>query len=169
MEQALISGITLQKNEARIMVSNVPDRPGIAADILGPVAEKNIEVDMIVQNIGSNGIADFTFTVPKLDFDETVMILKNLSSQLGGCIITGDDTIVKLSIVGVGMRSHAGIASKMFSVLAAENINIKMISTSEIKISVVIEEKYAELAVRCLHTAFELEKTISGKNDLEVD
>ena len=169
MEQALISGITLQKNEAQIMVSNVPDRPGIAADILGPVAEKNIEVDMIVQNIGSNGIADFTFTVPKLDFDETVMILKNLSSQLGGCIITGDDTIVKLSIVGVGMRSHAGIASKMFSVLAAENINIKMISTSEIKISVVIEEKYAELAVRCLHTAFELEKAISGKNDLEVD
>ncbi|OUU75614.1 MAG: aspartate kinase [Methylococcaceae bacterium TMED69] len=161
MEQALISGITLKKNEAQIMLSNVPDRPGIAADILGPVAEKNIEVDMIVQNIGSNGIADFTFTVPKLDFDETVMILNNLSNQLGGSIISGDDKIVKLSIVGVGMRSHAGIASKMFSVLAAENINIKMISTSEIKISVVIEEKYGELAVRCLHTAFELQSTIS--------
>ena len=116
MEQALISGITLKKNEAQIMVSNVPDRPGIAADILGPVAEKNIEVDMIVQNIGSNGIADFTFTVPKLDFDQTVTILNNLSNQLGGCIISGDDKIVKLSIVGVGMRSHAGIASKMFSV-----------------------------------------------------
>ena len=143
------------------MVSNVPDRPGIAADILGPVAEKNIEVDMIVQNIGSNGIADFTFTVPKLDFDETVVILNNLSNQLGGSIISGDDKIVKLSIVGVGMRSHAGIASKMFSVLAGENINIKMISTSEIKISVVIEEKYGELAVRCLHTAFELQSTIS--------
>ncbi len=161
MEQALISGITLKKNEAQIMVSNVPDRPGIAADILGPVAEKNIEVDMIVQNIGSNGIADFTFTVPKLDFGETMMILKNLSNQLGGCIISGDDKIVKLSIVGVGMRSHAGIASKMFSVLAAENINIKMISTSEIKISVVIEEKYGELAVRCLHTAFELQSMVS--------
>ena len=143
------------------MVSNVPDRPGIAADILGPVAEKNIEVDMIVQNIGSNGIADFTFTVPKLDFDDTVVILNNLSDQLGGCIISGDDKIVKLSIVGVGMRSHAGIASKMFSVLAAENINIKMISTSEIKISVVIEEKYGELAIRCLHAAFELQNTIS--------
>ncbi len=161
MEQALISGITLKKNEAQIMVSNVPDRPGIAADILGPVAEKNIEVDMIVQNIGSNGIADFTFTVPKLDFGETMMTLKNLSNQLGGCIISGDDKIVKLSIVGVGMRSHAGIASKMFSVLAAENINIKMISTSEIKISVVIEEKYGELAVRCLHTAFELQSMVS--------
>ena len=161
MEQALISGITLKKNEAQIMVSNVPDRPGIAAEILGPVANKNIEVDMIVQNIGSNGIADFTFTVPKLDFQETLLILNNLASQLGGSIISGDDKIVKLSIVGVGMRSHAGIASKMFSVLANENINIKMISTSEIKISVVIEEKYGELAVRSLHSAFDLQNSLN--------
>lgn len=161
MEQAIISGITLKKNEAQIMVSNVPDRPGIAADILGPVAEKNIEVDMIVQNIGSNGIADFTFTVPKNDYEETKSILSNLSNQLGSSVISGDNKIVKLSIVGVGMRSHAGIASKMFSVLATENINIKMISTSEIKISVVIEEKYGELAVRSLHSAFELQDLTS--------
>ena len=135
----------------------VTDRPGIASDILGPVADQNIEVDMIVQNLGEEGITDFTFTVSRDDFQQTKKILEPLLTELGATRIDGDTKIVKLSIVGVGMRSHSGIASKMFRALAEENINIKMISTSEIKISVVIDEKYSELGVRCLHSAFELE------------
>ena len=157
MEKAIISGVALNKNEAQIKVIGVTDRPGIASDILGPVADQNIEVDMIVQNLGEEGITDFTFTVSRDDFQQTKKILEPLLTELGATRIDGDTKIVKLSIVGVGMRSHSGIASKMFRTLAEENINIKMISTSEIKISVVIDEKYSELGVRCLHSAFELE------------
>jgi aspartate kinase len=125
---------------------------------LGPVAEANIEVDMILQNMGADGTTDFTFTVHRNDFDTAFLILEAISSQLGARSIEGDNKIVKVSVVGVGMRSHAGIASRMFSALAAEGINIQMISTSEIKISVVIDEKYSELGVRTLHTEFELER-----------
>lgn len=157
MEQALISGVTLNRDEAQVMVLGVPDRPGIASGLLGPVADANIEVDMIVQNSSADGATDFTFTVHRNEFERTLEILKGLSEEMGARGVQGDKRIVKVSIVGVGMRSHAGIASQMFRALAAENINIRMISTSEIKISVVIDEKYAELAVRTLHAAFGLE------------
>jgi len=160
MEQAVISGVALNKNEAQVMVVGVPDRPGIANEILGPVAEKNIEVDMIVQNSGADGSTDFTFTVPRSDYEETMKVLDPLVEKMNASRIEGDDKIVKISIVGVGMRSHAGIASKMFASLAKENINIKMISTSEIKISVVVDEKYSELGVRCLHSAFGLDEPV---------
>ncbi|MEC9247577.1 MAG: aspartate kinase, partial [Pseudomonadota bacterium] len=156
MEHAVISGVALNKNEAQVMVMGVPDRPGIASEILGPVADKNIEVDMIVQNSGADGSTDFTFTVPRSDYEETMKVLAPLVEKMNASRIEGDDKIVKISIVGVGMRSHAGIASKMFASLAKENINIKMISTSEIKISVVVDEKYSELGVRCLHSEFGL-------------
>ena len=159
MEQALISGVTLNRDEAQVMVLGVPDRPGIASGLLGPVADANIEVDMIVQNSSADGATDFTFTVHRNEFDRTLEILKALSEEMGARGVQGDKRIVKVSIVGVGMRSHAGIASQMFRALAAENINIRMISTSEIKISVVIDEKYAELAVRTLHAAFGLENS----------
>ncbi len=157
MEQALISGVTLNRDEAQIMVIGVPDRPGIASDILGPVADANIEVDMIVQNSGADGATDFTFTVHRNDYDRTLEILKPVAQRMGARGLDGDKTIVKVSIVGVGMRSHAGIASRMFRALAAENINIRMISTSEIKISVVVDQKYSELGVRVLHSEFGLE------------
>ena len=157
MEQALISGVALNNNEAQVMVVGVPDRPGVASEILGPVAERDIEVDMIVQNSGADGATDFTFTVPRNEYEETIGILKPLVKEMGADRVEGDEKIVKISIIGVGMRSHAGIASKMFSALAKENINIKMISTSEIKISVVLDEKYSELGVRCLHSAFGLD------------
>lgn len=157
MEHAVISGVALNKNEAQVMVMGVPDRPGIASEILGPVADKNIEVDMIVQNSGADGSTDFTFTVPRSDYEETMKVLAPLVEKMNASRIEGDDKIVKISIVGVGMRSHAGIASKMFASLAKENINIKMISTSEIKISVVVDEKYSELGVRCLHSEFGLD------------
>jgi aspartate kinase len=159
MEQALISGVTLNRDEAQVMVLGVPDRPGIASGLLGPVADANIEVDMIVQNSSADGATDFTFTVHRNEFDRTLEILEALSEEMGARGVQGDKRIVKVSIVGVGMRSHAGIASQMFRALAAENINIRMISTSEIKISVVIDEKYAELAVRTLHAAFGLENS----------
>ena len=158
MEQALISGVTLNRDEAKLTVLDVPDQPGVAGKILGAIAAANIEVDMILQNVGADGNADFTFTVHRNDYDKSTEILKGLVTDLGAGSYEADRKIVKLSVVGVGMRSHAGIASQMFDALAADGINIQMISTSEIKISVVIDEKYGELGVRCLHEAFELDK-----------
>ena len=163
MEQPLISGIAFNRDEAKVTVMGVQDRPGVAFSILGPVAAENIEVDMIVQNAGADGTTDFTFTVHRNDFARTLQIVRDRSSQWGSSEVTGDDRIVKISLVGVGMRSHAGIASRMFQALAAESINIQMISTSEIKISVVVDEKYLELGVRTLHAAFGLdENAVSG-------
>ncbi len=158
VEQALISGIAFNRDEAKLTITGVPDLPGVASKILGPVAEANIEIDMIVQNIAGDDTTDFTFTVHRSEYARALTILENTCAQLGAKSVTGDDKIVKVSLVGVGMRSHAGIASTMFKALADENINIRMISTSEIKISVVVDEKYLELAVRALHDAFELEK-----------
>lgn len=156
MEQAVISGVTLNRDEAQVMVVGVPDRPGVAGAILGPVADANIEVDMIVQNSGADGATDFTFTVNREDFDITLKILREVAEGLSARDVRGDRNIVKISIVGVGMRSHAGIASRMFRALSAENINILMISTSEIKISIVVDQKYSELGLRTLHSEFEL-------------
>ncbi len=159
VEQAVISGIAFAKDEAKLTIVGVPDQPGIAHRILGPIAEANIEVDMIVQNIGADGTTtDFTFTVHRNDYERALSILQSTADALGARAVDGDDRIVKISLVGVGMRSHAGIASKMFAALAKEGINIRMISTSEIKISVVVDEKYLELGVRALHQAFGLEK-----------
>ena len=157
MEQALISGVTLNRDEAKLTVIDVPDQPGVAGKILGAIASENIEVDMILQNVGSDGNADFTFTVHRNDYEKSLEILDKLATELGAGAFEGDKKIVKLSVVGVGMRSHAGIASKMFDALAEVGINIQMISTSEIKISVVIDEKFGELGVRCLHEVFELQ------------
>ncbi len=157
MEEPLISGIAFNRDEAKISVIGVPDTPGIAAKILGAVAEANIEVDMIIQNISQQGLTDFTFTVHKRDYQATLDLVRDNAEQLGAREVYGDDKIVKLSLVGVGMRSHAGVANTMFRALSNEGINIQMISTSEIKISVVVEEKYLELGVRALHKAFELD------------
>lgn len=156
MEDAVISGIAFNRDEAELTISGVPDQPGVAYKILGPIGDANIEVDMIIQNIGADGMTDLTFTVHRNDFDKAKKILEKTAKDLGAREVTGDATIVKISLVGVGMRSHAGIASTMFGALAKENINIRMISTSEIKISVVVGEKYLELAVRALHDAFKL-------------
>ena len=156
MEQALISGIAFNRDEAKVTIEGVPDKPGIASNILGPIADANIEVDMIIQNVAEDVTADFTFTVHRNDYKRAYSLLQDIKDQLGARRVTGDEKIVKVSLVGVGMRSHAGIASKMFRALAAESINIRMISTSEIKISVVVDEKYLELAVRTLHEAFGL-------------
>lgn len=159
MERAIISGIAFNRDEAKITVQGVPDRPGIAYQILGPVADANIDVDMIIQNVGHDGMTDFSFTVNRSDFARTVDILKNqVQPHIGARGVIGGDRIAKVSIVGVGMRSHVGIASRMFRALAEEGINIQMISTSEIKISVVVDEKYMELAVRVLHKIFELDQ-----------
>jgi aspartate kinase len=160
MEKPLISGIAFNRDEAKLTVLGVPDRPGIASRILGPVADANIEVDMIVQNVAEDGTTNFTFTVNRSEFNKALAILQATCAELGAREVRGDDSIVKVSIVGVGMRSHAGIASKMFDVLAREGINIQMISTSEIKISVVLNEKYLELAVRSLHDAFDLDQSV---------
>jgi len=157
MEQALISGIAHNKDEAKLTVVGVQDQPGIAYRILGPIADANIEVDMIVQNVGVDNTTDFTFTVNRNDYQRALDILKKTASELDATDVTGDNHIVKISVVGVGMRSHAGIASKMFNALSKEGINIKMISTSEIKVSVVVDEKYLELGVRTLHSEFNLE------------
>ncbi len=159
VEKPLISGIAFNRDEAKLTVLGVPDRPGIAYKILGPIADANIEVDMIVQNIAEDGTTDFTFTVHRNDFGKALDILRRTCTELDAREVAGDDKIVKVSLVGVGMRSHAGIASKMFEALAKEGINIQMISTSEIKISVVLNEKYLELAVRSLHEAFNLEQS----------
>ena len=158
MEQAIISGIAFNRDEAKITVQGVPDRPGIAYQILGPVADANIDVDMIVQNVGHANTTDFTFTVHRNDFARALEIVRNTATAIGAQEVSGDDKIAKVSIVGVGMRSHVGIARQMFETLAKENINMQMISTSEIKISVVVDDKYTELAVRALHAAFELDK-----------
>jgi len=159
MEQAIISGIAFNRDEAKITVLGVPDKPGIAYQVLGPVADANVDVDMIIQNVGVDGSTDFSFTVHRNEFTKAMDILKNqVQPHIGARDVVGDDKTAKVSVVGVGMRSHVGIASKMFRILAEEGINIQMISTSEIKISVVIDEKYLELAVRVLHKAFDLEQ-----------
>lgn len=159
MEQAIISGIAFNRDEAKITVMGVPDRPGIAYQILGPVSDANIDVDIIIQNVGVDGTTDFSFTVHRNEFARAMDILKNkVQPHIGAREVIGDNKAAKVSVVGVGMRSHVGIASKMFRTLAEEGINIQMISTSEIKISVVIDEKYLELAVRVLHKAFGLDQ-----------
>ncbi len=158
VEQAVISGIAFNRDEAKLTLLGVPDHPGIAHQIVGPIADANIELDMIVQNVGQDGTTDFTFTVHRNDYDRAMERLRNTAAELGAREVRGDKRIVKISLVGVGMRSHAGIASRMFGALAQEGINIQMISTSEIKISVVVDEKYLELGVRALHTAFDLDK-----------
>ncbi|PMY30007.1 aspartate kinase [Pseudomonas sp. FW305-BF8] len=157
MEQPIISGIAFNRDEAKLTIRGVPDTPGVAFKILGPISAANIEVDMIVQNVAHDNTTDFTFTVHRNDFQAAQTVLENTAREIGAREVVGDIKIAKVSIVGVGMRSHAGVASRMFESLAKESINIQMISTSEIKVSVVIEEKYLELAVRALHTAFELD------------
>jgi aspartate kinase len=160
MEQASISGIAFNRDEAKITILGVPDRPGIAYQILGPVGDANVDVDMIVQNVGHDGMTDFSFTVHRNDFQKTLKVLEPVVKHIKARGVESGDRIAKVSVVGVGMRSHAGIASTMFRTLAEEGINIEMISTSEIKISVVIDEKYTELAVRVLHKAFSLEQPV---------
>ncbi len=162
MEEALISGIAFNRDEAKLTILGVPDQPGVAFQILGPIAAANIEVDMIVQNVGQDATTDLTFTVHRNDYDKALDVLRATAKQLGAREVNGDNRIVKISVVGVGMRSHAGIASAMFQALAKEAINIRMISTSEIKISVVIDEKYLELGVRALHDVFQLEREPSA-------
>ena len=158
MEAAVISGIAFARDEAKITVLGVPDKPGIAYQILGPIAEANIDVDMIIQNQSVDGFTDFTFTVPRAEYQKALELLKStVQTHIAAREISGDPKVSKVSVVGVGMRSHVGIASKMFRTLSEEGINIQMISTSEIKISVLIDEKYMELAVRALHKAFDLE------------
>ena len=158
MEKAVVKGIAFDKNQARINVRGVSDKPGIAYQILGAVADANIEVDMIIQNVGAEGTTDFSFTVPRGDYRQTLDLMNGLKESLGAAEVNGDDTVCKVSIVGVGMRSHSGVAATMFRSLAEEGINIQMISTSEIKVSVLIDEKYMELATRVLHKAFGLEQ-----------
>ena len=159
MEKAVVSGIAFQRDEAKITLTNVPDKPGVAYRILGPIAEANIDVDMIVQNQSVNGATDFSFTVGRAEYQHALEVLRTrVTPEIGGGQVIGDSQIAKVSIVGIGMKSHAGIASKMFEVLAQEGINIQMITTSEIKTSVVIQDKYLELAVRALHKAFGLEE-----------
>ncbi|HKS15617.1 MAG TPA: aspartate kinase [Pseudomonas sp.] len=157
MEQPIISGIAFNRDEAKLTIRGVPDTPGVAFKILGPISAANIEVDMIVQNVSHDNTTDFTFTVHRNEYEKAQAVLENTAREIGARVVSGDTKIAKVSIVGVGMRSHAGVASRMFEALAKESINIQMISTSEIKVSVVIEEKYLELAVRALHTAFELD------------
>lgn len=165
MENVVVSGIAFNRDEAQLTVSGVPDRPGIAFQLLGPISDANIEVDMIVQNVAGGEITDFTFTVNRADFEKSLEILRTVAAGIGARSVSGDDKVVKISLVGVGMRSHAGIASRMFKALSAEGINIRMISTSEIKISVAVDEKYLELGVRALHEEFELEQSPAGLSD----
>ena len=159
MEQVVVSGVTHNKNEARITLRKVPDKPGIASRILNPISEAGIQVDMIIQNTRAGHMTDLTFTVSKGDYKSAMEISKQTAREIEADEVLGDENIAKVSVIGVGMRSHSGVASKMFATLAAENVNILMISTSEIRISCVIEEKYTELAVRSLHTAFDLDRT----------
>jgi aspartate kinase len=158
MERRMVTGVSYDRNEAKVAVREVPDRPGIAGKIFGPVSEANINVDMIVQNVSSAGTTDLTFTVPKAELKKSLAIIEKVAKEIGAKQVESSEGIAKVSVIGIGMRSHAGIASKMFSTLAKENINIQMISTSEIKISIIIDDKYTELAVRVLHDIFELEK-----------
>lgn len=157
MEGILVSGVAYDKNEAKIAVLGVPDRPGIAAKILTALSDAAISVDMIVQNVSHAGTTDFTFTVTKADLKQALLITNETAKSIEAAEVQSDENIAKISIVGLGMRSHAGVATRMFTVLAANNINIQMISTSEIKVSVVIDEKYTELAVRLLHSEFGLD------------
>jgi aspartate kinase len=161
MEQPIISGIAFNRDEAKLTVLGVPDRPGIAYQILGPIADANIDVDMIIQNVGHDSTTDFSFTVNRSEYTKALAILEQVKAHIGARAITGDNKICKVSAVGVGMRSHPGIASMMFRILAEEGINLQMISTSEIKISVVVDEKYLELAVRALHQAFHLDQAVA--------
>ncbi len=156
MEQPIVSGIAYARDEAKITMSGVPDVPGVASKILGPVGRAPTEVDMIVQNTGADGLTDFTFTVKRQDYENTLKLLEPVRQSLGARELNGDNKIAKVSVVGVGMRSHAGVATRLFDALADENINIQMISTSEIKISVVVAERYLELAVRAAHAEFDL-------------
>ena len=156
MEQPLVSGIAYQKDEAKLTIRGIPDQPGVAHRVLGPISSANIKVDIIIQNLGADGATDMTFTVPREDFDSCKTILENTAKELGAAEVLGDSNIAKIAVVGVGMRSHSGVADTMFKALADEGINIQMISTSEIKISVVIDDRYLELAVRALHKAFGL-------------
>jgi aspartate kinase len=157
MERAEISGVAYNRDEAKVTIKGIPDQPGIAASVLGPIADADINVDVIVQNISQEGFTDLTFTVPRNDYAVTLELLNQFCETMNAREVRGDDTVAKVSIIGVGMRSHTGVAKKMFDVLAKENINIQMITTSEIKVTVVIDEKYVELAVRSLHKAFGLE------------
>jgi aspartate kinase len=165
MEDVIVSGVTCDKNEAKITITRVPDRPGIAHRLFGPIANANITVDMIIQNVSKQGITDITFTVIKSDLPKATNIVREIARDIAAKDVTTDENIAKVSIVGTGMRSHSGVASTMFGALAKEGINIMMISTSEIKISCVIESKYTELAVRALHDAFQLDKKIIAKDD----
>ena len=160
MEQATISGIAFNRDEAKITILGVPDRPGIAYQILGPIGNANIDVDMIVQNVGHDGMTDFSFTVHRNEYHKALQVLKPVKDHIKAREIIGGVNIAKVSLVGVGMRSHAGIASAAFRALAEEGINIQMISTSEIKVSIVIDEKYMELAVRVLHKVFGLDQIV---------
>jgi aspartate kinase len=160
MEQLVVSGVTHDKNQARVTITKVPDQPGIAAKIFSPIAEAGIVVDMIIQNTRQGGKTDLTFTIPKADYKETMAIAQKIAAAIGAEEVLGDTNIAKVSVVGVGMKNHSGVASVMFNTMARENINIIMISTSEIRISCVVEEKYGELAVRVLHTAFGLDDEI---------
>jgi aspartate kinase len=157
MEQPIVSGIAFNRDEAKVTVAGVPDVPGVASKILAPIGDANIEIDVIVQNVSADGTTDLTFTVHKNDMSKAVAVLENVAKGIGAREVRSDDKVAKVSIVGVGMRSHAGVASRMFTALGAEGINIQMITTSEIKISVIIDERYLELAVRSLHTAFGLD------------
>lgn len=165
MEQPLVSGLTYSRDAAKLTVLGVPDLPGVASRVLGPIGAAAIEVDMIVQNTAADGCADLTFTVRRVDYDRALEILEGLASTLDSRGVAGDAHIVKVSAVGVGMRSHAGVATRMFDALASENINIQMISTSEIKISVVVAERYLELAVRAIHDAFGLAEATPREED----
>jgi aspartate kinase len=158
MEKEVVSGVTYDKDQAKVTIARVPDKPGVAAKLFTPLSERNIIVDMIIQNVSTEGYTDLTFTVSKKDIAEVRKILDEVAGDIKACKIDYDDKISKISIVGVGMKSHAGVASRMFAALAAEGINIMMISTSEIKISCAIESKYTELAVRILHDTFGLER-----------
>ena len=154
MEQVTVAGVAHDRDQAKITIVRVPDRPGVAAHVFGPIAAASIVVDMIIQNVGADGSTDLTFTVPRGDYEKARRLVEATAREIGAQGVTGQTDVAKVSIVGVGMRTHAGIAARMFEVLSAEGINIQMISTSEIKISVVIDEKYTELAVRTLHDAF---------------
>lgn len=160
MESMLVSGVTYSKNEARITVSRIADTPGIASKLFTPISDAGIVVDMIIQNTRKGDLTDLTFTVPRTDYKKAMKIVEEVGRQIGAEQVTGADNIAKVSVVGVGMRNHSGIATLMFRTLADEGINIKMISTSEIKVSCVIEEKYTELAIRSLHHVFGLDKDI---------
>ncbi len=165
MEQALVSGIAYNRDEAKVTVVGVPDIPGVASKLIGPIGEANIEVDVIVQNVAANNSNDLTFTVHRNDLERAKEVLEKVVSEIGASEVVTDNQIAKVSLVGVGMRSHAGVAAKMFNILAADNINIQMITTSEIKISVIIDEKYLELAVRGLHTGFDLDNDVNLSAD----